>query len=203
MTIVRWIAPLTRMKGVVTGAEPMPSVSTEAGLTLREVHERHADFVWRTLQRLGVRSMDLEDQMQEVFIVTHRRLGSFDGASALKTWLFAICLRVAAAHRRRAHVRRELAASDGEERLVDETDEDPERAAIQREAHEELERLLATLDLEKRAVFVMFEIEGMTAPEIASVMGTPVGTVYSRLAAARAELTQAAARTRRRERRFV
>lgn len=189
------------MKSVVTGAEPMPTASAAAGLTIREVHERHADFVWRTLQRLGVRSMDLEDQMQEVFIVAHRRLGSFDGSGELKTWLFGISLRVAAAHRRRAHVRRELAASDGEERLAGETGDDPERAALQREAHEELERLLGALDLEKRAVFVMFEIEGLTAPEIASVMGTPVGTVYSRLAAARSELTQAAARVRKRERR--
>ena len=189
------------MKSVVTGAESLPSADTAAGLTIRDVHERHADFVWRTLQRLGVRSMDLEDQMQEVFIVAHRRLSSFDGKSALGTWLFGICLRVAAAHRRRAHVRRERAASDTEESFVLESNEDPERASIERETREELEELLGTLDLEKRAVFVMFEVKGQTAPEIADVMGTPVGTVYSRLAAARAELTKAAERRRMRERR--
>jgi RNA polymerase sigma-70 factor (ECF subfamily) len=189
------------MKGVVTGAELLPSANAAAGLTIREVHERHADFVWRTLQRLGVRSMDLEDQMQEVFIVADRRLASFSGASALNTWLFGICLRVAAAHRRRAHVRRERARSDVEDELVLESGEDPERAAIERETQKELDELLAAIDLEKRAVFVMFEVEGLTAPEIADVMGTPVGTVYSRLAAARAELAKAAARHRRRERR--
>lgn len=202
MTIVRWIAGPARMKGVVTGAEPMPSADAAAGLTIREVHERHADFVWRTLQRLGVRSMDLEDQMQEVFIVVHRRLASFDGASALSTWLFGICLRVAAAHRRRAHVRRERASSDSEERFALDSGDDPERAAIESETREELEELLGTLDLEKRAVFVMFEIEGQTAPEIANVMGTPVGTVYSRLAAARAELAKAASRRASRKGRF-
>jgi RNA polymerase sigma-70 factor (ECF subfamily) len=73
---------------------------------------------------------------------------------------------------------------------------DPERTAIEREAREELEQLLAGLDLEKRAVFVMFEVEGFTAPEIAKTMGTPIGTVYSRLAAARSELGKAAARRR-------
>jgi RNA polymerase sigma-70 factor (ECF subfamily) len=165
------------------------------GPTIREVHERHADFVWRTLQRLGVRSRDLEDQLQEVFIVAHRRLDSVDGSSQLATWLFGICLRVAAAHRRRAHVRREMPTLDGEA-PEPEPSGDPERTAIEREAREELEQLLAGLDLEKRAVFVMFEVEGFTAPEIAKTMGTPIGTVYSRLAAARSELGKAAARRR-------
>ena len=201
MTIVRWILAPGRMKSVVTGAELMPSADAAAGLTIQEVHERHADFVWRSLQRLGVRSMDLEDQMQEVFIVAHRRLASFNGASALHTWLFGICLRVAAAHRRRAHVRREQARSDVEDELALGSGEDPESAAIERETQKELDELLASIELEKRAVFVMFEVEGLTAPEIANVMGTPVGTVYSRLAAARDELAKAAARRRRRERR--
>lgn len=175
---------------------PMPSARAAVG-SIREIHENYADFVWRSLQRLGVRERDLEDQLQEVFIVVHRKLGSFDGSSELKTWLFGICLRIAVAHRRRAHVRRETATFDGElpERGDSET---PERSALEREARDELEALLSRLDPEKRAVFVMFEIEGLTAPEIASVMGTPLGTVYSRLAAARGELEKAAARVRRR-----
>jgi RNA polymerase sigma-70 factor (ECF subfamily) len=186
------------MKGVVTGAEPMPTAAAAVGLSFREVHERHADFVWRSLQRLGVRAMDLEDQMQEVFIVAHRRLASFDGSSELTTWLFGICLRVAVAHRRRAHVRRETTTHDGEPPEPGESS-DPEQSALEREARDELEALLSGLDLEKRAVFVMFEIEGFTAPEIANVMGTPVGTVYSRLATARGEVEKAAARSRLRE----
>jgi len=182
---------------VVTGAEPMPSACLAVGLSLQEIHGRHADFVWRSLQRLGVRDRDLEDQLQEVFIVVHRRLESFDGSSELKTWLFGICLRIAAAHRRRAHVRRELATLDGE--LPESgASKDPEQSAVEREAREELEALLSGLDLEKRAVFVMFEIEGFAAPEIANIMGTPLGTVYSRLSAARSEVAEAAARSRRR-----
>jgi RNA polymerase sigma-70 factor (ECF subfamily) len=185
------------MHEVVTGAEPVTRVGAAPDLTIREVHERHADFVWRSLQRLGVRSMDLEDQLQEVFLVAHRRLDSFDGSSELRTWLFGICLRVAAAHRRRAHVRREVATPDGD--TADPvSSSDPERAALEGERRAELERLLSGLELEKRAVFVMFEIEGLTAPEIANVMGTPIGTVYSRLAAARSELAKAAARLRAR-----
>ena len=198
MTIVRWIPGPVRMKSVVTSAEPMPAAGAAVGLSIREVHERHADFVWRSLQRLGVRSMDLEDQLQEVFLVAHRKLASFDGSSELKTWLFGVCLKVAAAHRRRAHVRREMATLDGEPPDPGVSD-DPEQSALEREAREELEALLAALDLEKRAVFVMFEVEGFTAPEIANIMNTPIGTVYSRLAAARSELGKAAARRRLRD----
>jgi len=186
------------MKGVVTGAEPMPSTGAAVGLSIRDIHERHADFVWRSLQRLGVRTRDLEDQLQEVFIVAHRRLDSFDGTSELTTWLFGICLRVAAAHRRRAHVRLETPTFDGEPPGAG-ASEDPERTALEREAREELEELLSGLDPEKRAVFVMFEVEGFSAPEIASVMGTPLGTVYSRLATARGEVAKAAARKRARD----
>jgi RNA polymerase sigma-70 factor (ECF subfamily) len=98
-------------------------------------------------------------------------------------------------------VRREQSRSDVEDELELGSGEDPESAAIERETQKELDELLASIDLEKRAVFVMFEVEGFTAPEIANVMGTPVGTVYSRLAAARDELAKAAARRRRRERR--
>ena len=195
MTIVRWISAPLRMKGLVTGVAPMPSTRVAVGSAIQEIHDLHADFVWRSLQRLGVRDRDLEDQLQEVFIVAHRRLASFNGSSELTTWLFGICLRVAAAHRRRAHVRSELATFDGE--LPESgAGKDPEKSALEREAREELEALLSGLDLEKRAVFVMFEIEGFTAPEIAEVMGTPIGTVYSRLAAARGELEKAARRRR-------
>jgi RNA polymerase sigma-70 factor (ECF subfamily) len=167
-------------------------------LDFTAIHESHADFVWRTLQRLGVRPMDLEDSLQDVFVVVHRRLDSFDGSSQMTTWLFAICLRVAAAHRRRAHVRREHATGALDSNALSDPQGSPERLAIRAEARERLDRVLDALDLEKRAVFVMFEIEGMSAPVIAGTIGVPVGTVYSRLAAARCEFKKALARFEKR-----
>ena len=70
----------------------------EGAASVCSVHDAHADFVWRSLQRLGVRDADLEDMIQEVFIVVHRRLDAFDASSHLTSWLFGICVRVAAAY---------------------------------------------------------------------------------------------------------
>ena len=55
-------------------------------LEVGQIHDDYADFVWRSLQRLGVRSQDLEDQLQEVFVVVHRKLATFDHSSRISTW---------------------------------------------------------------------------------------------------------------------
>src|ERR1700733_5153994 len=82
-------------------------------LDLGEVFARHSDFVWRTLQRMGVREADLEDVAQDVFLVVGQRLHEFERRSRVTTWLYGICLRVASTHRRRAWVRREIPTSEG------------------------------------------------------------------------------------------
>jgi RNA polymerase sigma-70 factor, ECF subfamily len=206
MTILRWIRPAWRIQGQVPSALTMPSEGEASPLLpVAEIHALHADFVWRSLQRLGVPAADLEDALQEVFIVDHRRLESFDQSSRITTWLFGICLRVASAQRNRAHVRRERtgATPDWLESLPDERGlelPNPEEAVLEREQRAELEALLDGLDPVRRASVVMFEIEGMSAPEIATLTGVPINTVYSRLASAREKLKSAALRARRRER---
>ncbi|MEI8259466.1 MAG: sigma-70 family RNA polymerase sigma factor [Deltaproteobacteria bacterium] len=81
-----------------TASPPRPDASA--------VYTEHAEFVWKGLFRLGVRESDLEDMVQEVFMVVHRRISSFDGSSRMTTWLFGIAMRVAAGYHRRAHRRR-------------------------------------------------------------------------------------------------
>jgi RNA polymerase sigma-70 factor (ECF subfamily) len=151
---------------------------------IHAIHEEHADFVWRTLQRMGVRDADVEDQLQEVFVVVHRRLGTFDGSSRMTTWLFGICMRVASAYRRRAHRRHEEVVADVPERSAS-SDAGPEGEAMAREARERLVQVLDMMDLDKRVVFVMFELEEIPCEKIAEILGVPVGTVHSRLHAAR------------------
>jgi RNA polymerase sigma-70 factor (ECF subfamily) len=170
------------------------SAVAPAELDVREVYERHADFVWRSLQHLGVRPADLEDLGQEVFVVVHRRLGSFDGRSKLTTWLFGICLHLVQRQRRRAYLRFEFLHAEPPERADLAT---PEAHYEEAESRRRLEQLLAKLSPERRATFVLFEVEGMSCEEIAELTAVPIGTVYSRLHLARQQVKKAALRLRR------
>ena len=163
-----------------------------------QVYSEHADFVWRSLCRLGAAPADSEDLLQEVFVVVQRRRGDFEGRSKLETWLFGICLRVIKQHRRRARFRRERPAEAGPEPIDAHT---PEHEVEQQEARQRLERALAELAPDRRAALVMFEIEGLSTRAIAEVMGVPVGTIHSRLHLARRDFERALARIERRERR--
>ena len=162
-----------------------------AGFDVGTLYRDHADFVWRSLQHLGVRDADLEDALQEVFVVVHRKLRGFDRRSRVTTWLFGICLRVAARQRRRAYFRRETQAETPPERVELHT---PEDRALTLERQRLLERALSRLSLEQRAIFGLFELEGRPCQEIAELVGIPLGTVYSRLHKARKDVTQALAK---------
>lgn len=199
MTIFRWDRGAGGMDPKVTSVEPMGATPVAAALDVATVHDRHVDFVWKTLQRLGVRPADLEDALQDVFVVVHRRLDSFNGSSLLTTWLFGICLRVAIAHRRRGHVRREQASDELETSLEADTDAGPEALTLARQRQRQLVLVLDSLEPHRRAVFVMFELEAMSAPAIARSLGIPLGTVYSRLAAARVDFKKAFERLRKRD----
>lgn len=166
----------------------------ELELTAEGVYELHADFVWRSLQHLGVRSADLEDLGQEVFVTVHRKLSTFDGRSKLTTWLFGICLNLVLRHRRRAYLRLEFLQAVPPERVDSQT---PEGRYAEEEARVQLEQLLTTLSPERRATFVLFEIEGVSCEEIAELTSVPIGTVYSRLHLARKQVAATAARLRR------
>ena len=183
--------------GVVATTTPGACKVVEE-LSLEAIHESHADFVWCSLQRLGVRPPDLEDALQDVFVVVHGKLSTFDGSSRLSTWLFGICLRVASGQRRKAYRHRETWSADLEGAAGTSPDAEPEAALLEREARQTLEQVLDQLAPDRRAVFVMFEIEGIGCSEIADMLGLPLGTVYSRLSAARADFSKVALRLRKR-----
>jgi RNA polymerase sigma-70 factor, ECF subfamily len=162
---------------------------SEASADLRAIYAKWADFVWLTLQRLGVRYADLEDLCHDVFVVAHRKLPEFDGRTQVNAWLFGICVRVAANYRRRAHIRLERASGsmnqdDGTAVAAPESSR-PDHEFARRETRARVEAIFDRMDLAKRAVFLMFEVEGLPCKDIAEQLGVPVGTVYSRLHAAR------------------
>jgi RNA polymerase sigma-70 factor (ECF subfamily) len=159
-----------------------------ASLSFAQVFADHAPGVWRTLRNLGVPEADLQDACQDAFVIVHRKLAGFRGQSSVRTWIYGICLRVAAARRRRAHRRHEVLV---EELPIEAVAADPEREFDLRSARALLEQIVMSLDEAKRQVFVLHEIEQMPMAEIAEAMGCPLRTAYSRLEAARRSVMHA------------
>jgi len=160
----------------------------------RTLYDEHIDFVWRNLRRLGIFESDVEDRAQEVFVVVHRRFDEFEERGhGARAWLFQIVLRVASDARR--HRRRHPEIPDGGASTDRVSVEAVQAEALaRREALSRLDSALAEIDVDRRAVLVLHEIEEMTAPMIASVLSIPLNTVYSRLRVARVKLEEALAR---------
>jgi RNA polymerase sigma-70 factor, ECF subfamily len=173
---------------------PLTSAPEARARNFRALYEAHLDFVWRNLCRLGVYASDVEDRTQEVFVVAHRRFDDFeDRGHGPRAWLFQIVLRVASDARR--HRRRHPEDPDGGDATARASVDPSQADAVERrEAISQLDAALETIDVGRRAVLVLHEIEEMTAPEIAQVLAIPLNTVYSRLRVARAELEEALAR---------
>jgi RNA polymerase sigma-70 factor, ECF subfamily len=148
----------------------------------REVFDSHVRFVWRSLLGLGVGEADVPDASQQVFLVVHAKLDRLEPGCAMRTFVYGICLRVASDFRRRAHVRRESLYAEPPERTIPATQED---RVSHREVLQHLQDTLDRLDPAQRDVFVLYEIEGVDMSEVASAVGCPLQTAYSRLHAAR------------------
>ncbi len=153
-------------------------------MNFKEVYDAHFAFVWRSLRRLRVPEASINDALQDVFLVVHRRMADFEGRAKLTTWLFGICLRVAKDYRRRAHVRREVLDDSLFAQLSDPASDTGARAE-ERQNLALFEAALEAIEIDQRAVFILFELEHMTGDEIAESLQIPLGTVYSRLRLAR------------------
>jgi RNA polymerase sigma-70 factor, ECF subfamily len=169
-----------------------------------QLYDEHVDFVWRSARRLGVDELGADDVVQQTFLVVHRRLAGFEGRSSVRTWIFSILLRVVQEHRR--SLRRK--SPHAREAPVDpdllpdgSTGSNPHEALVRAEASRTIDVLLDSLDGDKRVVFVMAELEEMSADEISQVTGLDRQAVYSRLRAARNDFERAAERMRRQVRR--
>ena len=168
------------------GHEPNEDPELPSGhLDAEALFQRHAKFVARFLTRLGVQRQEIDDLVQEVFLVAHRRGGWQPGPAQPTTWLAEITLRVASSERRKTGRREARVNLDDADAVTDASLPDDRAAA--NESLRRVERALADLSLDHRGVFVLFELEGQSCEEIAAGLGIPVGTVYSRLHKARAD----------------
>jgi RNA polymerase sigma-70 factor, ECF subfamily len=154
----------------------------------RAIFDGHAAYVVASLGRLGILPGDRDDLVSEVFVRVHRELPHYDRERPIRPWLFAFAARVASEHRRLARHRREVL---GEVPPTASTDPTPEHALEQKDAARLVNQALDVLDSDKRAVFVLHDLDDTPIPEIARALGIAEGTAYSRLRAARAEFTAA------------
>ena len=178
----------------LSGAEPpLPGPSFE------ELCTRYFEFVWKCARGFGAKSDEIDDVVQDVFLVVQRRHADFEEnlkeEGGARSWIYAITRRVVSSHRRGRRERDERSAAD-----VDSL-RSSERSPLAAAEHNLEVRILSTvldqLDERKREVFVLSEILEMSGREIAEMIGAPMNTVYSRLRAAREEFDAAAQRQRK------
>jgi len=158
-----------------------------------EIFRDHLGYVWHALRRLGVHDRDLEDVAHDVFLAVFKKLHQYDAARPLRPWLFGFAFRFASDYRDLARHRYEV-THDGHE------PPDPGPTAlesvIQGEALELANRALGELELGRRAVFILHELDECSMPEVAEALGIPLNTAYSRLRLARADLAASVRRLR-------
>jgi RNA polymerase sigma-70 factor (ECF subfamily) len=164
----------------------LAAVEAAGGLDFDEIYDEHFDYVYRIVSRLAV-GRDVDDLVQDVFVVVHRKLGDFDGMAPISSWLFKIAYRVVRASQRKHRVRGALFSLF--EKQV-ERDEAPHQLRLVEHA-ERAETALAALkklSFKKRAVLLLHSVEGWSCERIADELSIPLGTVHTRLHHARREV---------------
>jgi RNA polymerase sigma-70 factor (ECF subfamily) len=160
------------------GPQPVP-----VDRSFETLYTNHFDFIFRCLRRLGVSAAHAEDAAQDVFVVLHRRLLDLRPDASERGFLFAIASRVARDYRRKQARQHTVALPD--ETPAHTRGDSPFDDAANAQAARTLERFLASLDADQRVVFMLIELEDMTAPEIGEALAIKLNTVYSRLRLAR------------------
>jgi len=162
---------------------------------LRELIHAHFDLVWRTLRRFGVRRSEADDGAQRVFWIAARKLDAID-AGKERAFLLGTAYRVASDMRRSAKRRGEAPLEESE---LEDPAPGPDEHADRRRARALLDRVLEEMPLEVRSVFVLFELEELSIPQIALMLELPIGTASSRLRRGRDIFREAASRIRARD----
>lgn len=170
-------------------AELLQSVAGGDLGALGELYDRYARNVWQAARR-SLDGVDAEDVVHQLFVKLPEIAPSYDGRASCRGWLCGIAVRLAMRHRRGAGRFRRMLGSFAHT-LVGSTTRDPERAAMGSQEMSALERALGALSEKKRVVFVLVEVEGLSAEDAARALGIPAATARTRLFHARKELQAA------------
>ena len=160
------------------------------------IFDAELSYVWTSLGRLGVDARDREDVAHEVFLRAYERMREYDTSRPIRPWLFAFAFRLASDYRRLSRHRTELYGDDAPGRS---SEPDGEQALVQREREALVARALDAIEIERRAVFILHELDEEPMPAVVETLGIPLNTGYSRLRVAREEFTTALRRLTRAE----
>jgi RNA polymerase sigma-70 factor (ECF subfamily) len=178
--------------GLKIAGEATPGeAEAELDKPFRQLYATHFSLVWRGLKRLGVDESSIEDAVQDVFIIVHRRLSQFEQRSSLKTWIYGIAVRVASDYRRTEQRRSRRVKKLAEYSASEPSSVEPSDEAERHEANRMLHAALAKLDEEERAVLVLIELEQLTVRETAAALDLGVRTCQRRVKKARSTFEEA------------
>lgn len=175
-----------------TLADPGPTLPVPS---FQELCTRYFELVWKCARAFGAKSDEIDDVVQDVFLVVQRRHADLKDEAVARSWIYGITRRTVSSHRRQRRERDGRGAPDVD--LLRSPEQSPLAAAEHNLEVRVLLALLDGLDERKREVFVLSEILEMSGREIAETIGVPMNTVYSRLRAAREEFDAAAQRQRK------
>ena len=162
------------------------SSTDETETTCLGAYERELDYLFQTLGRLGANSREIEDLAQEVFLVFHRKWSGLDLSRPLRPYIFGIAFRIVCAHRRRQSREIPYAYLEAEDQATG-----PEGSLQSKESAELLMAALDTVPLQRRAVVIMHDLDGLPMVEVAATLSLSRFGAYARLRKARKELASA------------
>jgi len=169
-------------------------------LSFPELFATYSGYVWTALRRLGAPVSDLEDLTHDVFVRVFAHLSDLDPQRPVKPWLFGFAFRIASEDRRRIRRRPPLVPDAVDDGHVADSKPGPFEQLVAQERRQLAWAALDTLELGRRAVFILHELDGCAIPEVAESLGIPLATAYSRLRLAREDFDRAARRLRSRQR---
>jgi RNA polymerase sigma-70 factor (ECF subfamily) len=160
--------------------------------TFKELYREYFNFVWSTARRFGVWPSEMEDVIQEVFMVIHSRLHTLQKPESLRSWVYSVTRRTASNHRRAR--RADANQAEPGYREAPSREPTPLENAERNLGVQLLLSLLSSLSESRREIFALVEIDELSVPEAAEILDIPVNTAYSRLRTARQAFEAALAR---------
>jgi RNA polymerase sigma-70 factor (ECF subfamily) len=188
----------------MTSAESLAAAAAPLPTDFERVYAEHFAFVYRNARRLGVSEGNVDDVVQEVFLVLFRRLHEYDARASLKSWVYGILANTVRGQRRtfRRKQAKLVSADDDAPLSRVPASGNPERTAQKQQDTAFLLGLLGELDEAQRELIVLSDLEQLSVPEICACIGGNPNTVATRLRVARQALRgklERALLTRRRQ----